>query len=582
MAVGKPRFPGATFSIALGAPGHLWRNDGVSGVSCVDLRTGAIESFPVTNPNELIRGNDNRVWISTETGLYYVDDVDGAPRRLRPVPSVTQHLSAIAPDRDGSVWFLTADALKHWRPDGSVVTVVASWRQPSFEPAALALGAAGEIWVAGPGGGLFRVSLAGDQLLQLENFGVPDVLSTTVLSVLVDRRGWVWAGTDRGVSVFNRTNWVSVNFDSGLVWNDTDTLGLYEDTDGSVWVSTSQGISHLPHPETLFRFKPVRAVISSLTLGDRLFPTRAVAYTTDPLEVQFGTLDFSAERSIVFRYRLEGVDKAWATTGAASARYPFVPAGHHRFTIIAYDPLTGQSSEPVSFTLRIKEAWWASWPMLIAYGLAAIALAASLWQAKNRHLLHRQHVLEKTVEVRTEQIRIAQEALILQATRDGLTGLLNRAEIQRRFNEMLKASSEAERLVVSLVDIDHFKRINDTHGHLAGDEILQGIGERIREILRPGESAGRYGGEEVLILLTDWDGMAAARILDLNEAIRAVPFQADGRDVSVTCSIGIGWAEADDDWKSLISRIDQALYKAKHAGRDQVKEAETSLRVRRS
>ena len=577
----KPRYLGTTFSVALGAPGHLWRTNGTSGISCIDLQTGRIESFATAAPNQLARGNDNRIWLATESGLFYVDDVSGASRQVRAVAGLTQHVSALVPDRDGSVWLLTTTALQHWRPDGSVVTVVATWRQPNFEPSALALGAAGEVWVGGPGGGLYRVSLSGDHVLGLEHFGLPNVLSSTVLSVLVDRRGWVWAGTDRGVSVFNRSSWVSVTTDSGLVWNDTDSLGLYEDSDGSVWVSTSQGLSHLPHPETLFQFRPVQAVITSVALGDRSFPSRAVPYTTDPLEVQFGTLDFRAERSIVFRYRLDGVDKAWASTSAASARYPSVPPGHHRFTVVAYAPLTGQSSEPVSFTIRIQQAWWASWPMRVAYGFAAIVLIVSVWQAKNRHLLHRQHVLENTVELRTEQIRVAQEALILQATRDGLTGLLNRAEIQKRFTDMLRASNEAERLVVSLVDIDHFKSINDTHGHLAGDEILQGISERIREILRPGESAGRYGGEEVLILLTDWDGMAAARILDLNEAIRAVPFQADGCAVSITCSIGIGWAEADDDWKSLVGRIDQALYKAKRAGRDQVMEAETSLRLRR-
>ncbi len=576
----KSRYLGPTFSIALGAPDHLWRTDGTSGISCIDMRTGAIESFATAVPNQLARGNDNRIWLATESGLFYIDDVDG-PRRVRAVPSVLQHVSAVVPDRDGSVWLLTTTMLKHWHPDGSVATVVQSWQQPNFEPSALTLGASGEVWVGGPGGGLYRVSVAGDQLLGLEHFGLPKVLSSTVLSVLVDRRGWVWAGTDRGVSVFNRTNWVSVTTDSGLVWNDTDSLGLYEDTDGSVWVSTSQGLSHLQHPETLFEFKPVRAVISSLALGDRQFPARAVPYTSDPLEVQFGTLDFKAERSILFRYRLDGVDNAWATTAVASARYPFVPSGHHRFTVVAYDPLTGQASKPVSFTIRIRRAWWASWPVIVGYVLAFALLMVSSWQAKNRHLLHRQHVLEKTVALRTEQIRVAQEALILQATRDGLTGLLNRAEIQKRFTDMLRASNEAERLVVSLVDIDHFKSINDTHGHLAGDAILQGISERIREGLRPGESAGRYGGEEVLILMTDWDGMAAARVLDLNETIRSVPFQADGREVSITCSIGVGWAEADDDWKSLIGRVDQALYKAKHAGRDQVMEAETSLRLRR-
>ncbi len=520
------------------------------------------------------------MWFATEGGLFFIDDAPGASRRIERVPQVSQWVMSVVTDRDGSVWFLRQGSLAHWRPDGSVTTVVERWRQPGFEPVTLALGAAGEVWVGGAGGGLYRVSVAGDQVRSLDRYGPPNLLSNTVLAVMVDRRGWVWAGTDRGVSVFNRATWRSVDTDSGLVWNDLSQDGLYEDFDGSVWISTSQGLSHLPDPAALFRLDPVQVVISSLTLGHKAFPERAVHYTTAPLDLEFGTFDFQAERSVVFRYRLEGVDTEWASTSSGYARYPFVPPGHHKFTVIAVDPLTGQSSPPVSFTLRIRKPWWSSWPMRAAYAIACVSVAVAAGHLRDRHMLHRQHILEKTVEARTEQIRIAQEALMLQATRDGLTGLLNRSEIQKRFGAMLARPDDAVSLVASLVDIDHFKRINDTHGHLVGDDILKGISDRVGEMLQPGECAGRYGGEEILILLRDRDGMAAARILDLNEAIRVTPFTADSGPVAVTCSIGMGWAESGDDWKSLIGRVDQALYRAKNAGRDRVMEAETSVSFR--
>ena len=124
--------------------------------------------------------------------------------------------------------------------------------------------------------------------------------------------------------------------------------------------------------------------------------------------------------------------------------------------------------------------------------------------------------------------------------------------------------------------------VDVVHGHLVGDEILIGISEQVRAMLRPGECAGRYGGEEMLILLTDRDHTATDRILALNEAIRAKPFAALGREIAVTCSIGVGRAQAGDGWESLIGRIDEALYQAKHSGRDRVIEAERRLTRRAS
>lgn len=580
--IAQSHYRGYAFAIGMGTPTHLWRTNGVKGMSCIDTSTGMIEHFDLPAANMILHGAGSRVWFATQGGIFFIDDEPGPSRRIQKLFGISTPVVSIAPDSDGSMWYISRESLMHWRTDGSDEQVVANWPSSTFEPVALALGSKGEVWVGGPGGGVYLVSMTDHQPPRLQNYGSPTILSNSVTSILVDRRGWVWAATDQGVSVFDRKTWRSVNADAGLVWNDTSQNGLYEDVDGSIWISTSQGLSHLTDPTTLFRSDAINVMISSLTLGEQQFPIASVDYTTSPLAAVFGTSNFKAERSIVFRYRLEGVDADWATTSSGYARYPFVPSGHHRLTVTAVDTLTGRSSPPVSFTIRIRPAWWSSRVAQLGYLLLALLIVVVSFRLRYHAVLKRQRVLERTVQLRTEEIRVAKEALMLQATRDSLTGLLNRGEIQKRFASMLERSGDDEQLVAGLVDIDHFKHVNDMHGHLVGDEILVGISEQIRRMLRPGECAGRYGGEEMLILLTDHDHTATGRILALNEVIRTNPFTAHGREIAVTCSIGVGRAQAGDGWESLIGRIDEALYRAKHLGRDRVIEAERRLTRRAS
>ena len=127
-------------------------------------------------------------------------------------------------------------------------------------------------------------------------------------------------------------------------------------------------------------------------------------------------------------------------------------------------------------------------------------------------------------------------------------------------------------MIVAMADIDHFKRINDEHGHLGGDDVLRAIGGLIQGSLEADDYAGRYGGEEMLLVLSDSDDRGAERVLKLHHLLRGTPFAAAGHPLRLTCSIGIAWARSGDDWESLIGRADKALYDAKAAGRDRVVE----------
>lgn len=160
------------------------------------------------------------------------------------------------------------------------------------------------------------------------------------------------------------------------------------------------------------------------------------------------------------------------------------------------------------------------------------------------------------------------------ASHDSLTGALNRGAILDQLErEISRARREKTCAAVALIDADHFKEINDTHGHQVGDEALRELVLRVREVLRPYDHLGRYGGEEFLVVTNVSNG-----ILNLHERIRdavaCAPFSTSAGLIQVTVSIGVATTGTSTTAHQLINQADQALYQAKHAGRNRVMESD--------
>ncbi|RAU43237.1 MULTISPECIES: sensor domain-containing diguanylate cyclase [unclassified Pseudomonas] len=175
------------------------------------------------------------------------------------------------------------------------------------------------------------------------------------------------------------------------------------------------------------------------------------------------------------------------------------------------------------------------------------------------YLLHR--------VVRRFQIRIETQAMV-----DSLTGLPNRRGFDRiALGAMDEMRRERKSLSAMLLDLDHFKRLNDTYGHLAGDEVLIGFSDDVRRCLRESDIICRWGGEEFIILLKDTNTHGARRVA---EKIRLLAEQHTyvfgGAALQVTVSLGVTELHAGDTLQSLIARADQALYSAKQSGRNRV------------
>lgn len=164
-----------------------------------------------------------------------------------------------------------------------------------------------------------------------------------------------------------------------------------------------------------------------------------------------------------------------------------------------------------------------------------------------------------------------EQTLERRASIDSLTGLLNRDSVHQALHIAIEtARTQGHGLALILFDVDHFKRINDVHGHPLGDRVLQALGDVCRIVVSPSDHAGRVGGEEFAVILQD-AGIAAA--IDICAQLRAsiagrVPRGEDGRPVPVTISSGIATLEPGMAYDGLFAAADRALYAAKHAGRD--------------
>lgn len=564
-------------SLAEGADGSIWADSAGRYLLRIDPKTLKAAKWKVPEVFRLL-SDGPRLWAATDRGLYEFDAAGGdqAPRLVQDVDVARpeQRCTDLSVDKKKRLWLATDGGI--YRRDQS------GWRHidpglSGITPTYIAADDNGNLWAAGAFPGVVRLRIEGGNVVETEHVVRPRLLSEQIVSLTVDHRGWVWVGQDAGVSVFDGASWRSFTQDDGLVWKDVDSYALAEDTDGSMWIGTSGGLSHMMHPQTAQAVPPAPPVFSQVTFGTTPIGNDShVPWSESPLAVTMAALTFRDASHALIRYRMLGVETDWVETAERSVRYPRLEPGPYKFEALVVDGATGAVSSPAEFSFVIAPRWWQSRPLRLALVLI-IALAVLLaWRWSLQLLVRQKRHLEAAVHRRTEDLEREKAELLRTreqmrhfAEHDDLTGLWNhRIVIERLRQEVDRSRRERTPLSVILVDLDHFKKVNDTHGHPAGDLVLKEIGAIFQAAVRSYDWVGRYGGEEFLLIFPG-SGFSGARqrAEQLRAAVQAAHIHDGHTAIPVTASFGVA-SGFPANYEVLIHAADAALYRAKDNGRN--------------
>jgi len=580
---------GRMLSVAVDGRSHVWIADATGRLLDMDPATGhkRIAADGLDHIFQLHLDREQRLWVCSRKGLLFFTGADGwtAPHFVSQLPS--GYAWSITEGADGTLWVSNSKGL--YRLQGQEWAAI-QLPFPGGEAFNFMLAAApdGTLWVQNkepyP---LLHLRVEGRRATILERVEAASFGSDNITFVEVDHSGRLWVGSDDGVHVYDGQQWVQCTAEDGLIWDDTDFHSFLDDPDGSIWIGTSAGVSHILRPESLFKVRIPEVHVLDVVLSGRALSASEVPRLNLPrptLMVRLRDLNYDRGSAIVTRYRLEGEDNEWQDASGDSIRFPSLYPGRYKLQVLTYDRRTHASSPMESFSFVLLEPWWKSKPFLAIEAAAVLALILGLWRASLRFLVARQQELERLVSLRTEELEkekrelLAARSELLETTRrDPLTGLLNRRAIFEHMQVLCEvAQSAGPSVAVIMADLDGFKRINDQYGHAAGDSILRECARRIEAVTRPVDFVGRYGGEELLILLPGLDqGSVRKRMEEIRLSISTRPIEHDDLLLSITCSFGVAWFDGGiATTRDLVGLADAALYLAKQNGRNRVEYAD--------
>lgn len=512
-----------------------------------------------------VRFDGEGLLVATESGAYYGSVADPQPLDSDPGLDGGRDFTAAHYLGDGLYLLASIDRGLHLgRPGEGWRTLSEEQGLPSNSAYSLAEDAQGDLWIGGFHG-LYRVPLA--QLHAYRRGERDAVDADMLLSESGEHFGAQQAECCNGAGHAKR-----LLRDDGL------------------WLPTRKGTVRL-RPERVERnSREPRILVEAVHHGgesrEAVDGTMEVPAEDRDLQFDFTALSFRDPRSVRFRYRLVGFDDEWQSLPSGdrrSASWTNLPPGTYRFEVIGSNNAGVWAENPAVQEIRVRpyfhETFWFN--ALVALVLLGLVMAAFRWRV--RAIRERQAELEAEVRTRTEELRIANERLRDASHTDPLTGLYNRRYL---YDQMSRDLAHFERLrerlperdpvmVFALVDVDHFKAVNDELGHRAGDDILVELARRLRNAVREGDYVVRWGGEEFLLVLREMERGETSGLIDrLQRRISDPPYGiGHQRTRRVHCSVGyaeypVTAAGNGPGWEAVVELADRALYEVKRNGRD--------------
>lgn len=602
----------------------LWVGTMTGGLNHVNLDSGVTRAFTADPQQDgalanngvmsLHRDQAGTLWVGTFGGG--VDRFDVGTESFTnyshdpadPTSLSNSRATAIIDDNSGRLWVGTGGGgLNRLAPDGQrwerIVLDPRREQDSTITVSALHVDATGRLWV-GTREGLFRADTPSSPVDALEFRRYDDrhgLADDSIYGIRSDSAGRIWVSTNRGLSWLDPV--------SGEVFNHFAADGLQgAEFNFGAHVATADGRLAFGGANGFNWFDPMRLEINSQAPSIALTglellnePVRAsgvyddvrslsLGYEDDVVTFEFAALDFAAPEQNLFQYKLEGFDRDWVDAGTQHrTTYTNLDGGDYVFRVRAANSDGVWAERELSLSLDVEPPPWLTPWAFALYLLTAIGILTSVWHAQARKLRQRaEHsrqleaeVAERTREIasRNRELELANAKLHEASYTDSLTGLRNRryffeqigVELDRVARDSSAMTGEQGAFILMMIDLDHFKPVNDTHGHQAGDRLLVGLSESLTGLCRSTDTVIRWGGDEFMLVARRANAQEAD---ELAERVRSVvassvfPVSA-GHLARTTSSIGYApfpfYADAPHfvSWEQVLKIADTTMYVSK-------------------
>ncbi|NVK57781.1 MAG: diguanylate cyclase [Alteromonadaceae bacterium] len=467
-----------------------------------------------------------------------------------------------------------------------------------------------QLWVSTSGSGLLVLNHSGNWLRLTSANGLP---GDAVKAIAGESAEHVWVGTSRGIAAINQlTQQVkSVVAGQQAINSPYSRAAATKTRQGEIVFGGSAGLtfidpnvvysSHLQQPLPLV-FTQINVVNANNQQYSPLvndYQSFSIAPLPKRLTFEFTALKYINPKQVKYRYRLEGQDEHWTYADADHRVITLTTPAPGDYKLALQYSLDGQNwlADTQFQPFTVLPAWYQTAVAKIAALVLLIVVIYVLHQLGLRHYRYRQGVLEQRVVARTAELeaanlKLSKQALALEqaSLTDPLTGLNNRrfldqyierdiTRLQRYYHDCQRRQSKPKAtadLLFFIIDLDHFKVINDTFGHQAGDAVLIETQQRLKHIFRETDYLIRWGGEEFLVVTHDTPRneaeALAERIVEVMNSCEVTVNETT--EIDVTCSVGFTAYPLDKQrvdalsWQTTIAIADAALYGAKNNNRN--------------
>ncbi|HEX7831982.1 MAG TPA: two-component regulator propeller domain-containing protein [Thermoanaerobaculia bacterium] len=525
----------------------------------------------------IVFGANGEAWIGAAEGMARIDERGVTVYRhdrANPATLSGHAVESLAFDRSGRLWVGTDAGLNVFDTARGTATRITSGLPNNWVPDLLC-DSRGRMWIGTNGGACLLESWDGKTARFVRVADRIKRPATPAESLIEDDQGQLWIGARLRV---NPETWASRELTAadGCEFPTFFIASRSKMRDGSLLFGSPQGLLVVqPRELRPWTYAPPIVATSLRVDGrERAMPRELELAAGDRgFRLDFAALDFTSPERNVYRYRLEGYDRNWITADAARRSLTYTNLHPGAYTLHVQGTNRAGVWSPRELRLRVDvlpafyETWWFR-TLCIA---ALVLLAYAIYRLRVRQLEARRDELERLVRERTKELEVAYVRIEEASLTDPLTGLRNRRFLEQAIgNDIEMVIRRGDDLIVLLVDLDHFKSVNDTYGHAAGDAVLVQTAQVLRSVFRASDYIVRWGGEEFLVVARFVSRREAGDLAEkLRVAIATHPFTLpDGTVLSRTCSIGVASFPGDVTWEQTVGHADEALYEAKRSGRN--------------